>query len=568
MKKTIGKIALISLCIAVCIFLLLPFLETTAPQQAAANTKTATPQIFTTNPLTELVSRIARFFGATPANSASSPTQTLTAEQANEQFGDPQENAVYADARAASGRYLQSQETPVSGANQAYENAVYQNEDGEWVLIRQTVPESVAPGMHEINTKDNAYEIYAKQERNARFTPVASMTPPTKKKSHSRLARIFTPIKNFFGFNDPQPVASSGGGIGFQQDAAVLASSEGFGETDGHTIESFKRAGEIVAPTLPPLESLPPELAQQVRERNFAAVSYLNPEAMARSIAQQMADAKFPNPQTPEEQEAKENFFREVLEKNIQQFNEGLLAELERVAEGQEPKDEMAAMNKDACQAAPLPSIKISTCNAHGVDPSIDSEAQKVQVLRTQNQARFKEHTHLDLPELPLTVVLGKVGELGFDPEDMDEEEQEEFDPQYRLGQNQYRLGQKMYQFMMENTNCNGQNSCYWVANAVQQSDPELKNAVEGSGMKFNGDPLNRFETFRQQFLEHELEQKPNATEQEKEKIRQDIQNFSTPYLIYTQEEIRNMQNETLRTVAENPLSFQEGNWLYSALQQ
>ena len=60
MKKRIGKIVLISLVSIVLLFLLLPFMApgTEAPQ----GTKKANPQIFTSNPLTALVNRIAAVF--------------------------------------------------------------------------------------------------------------------------------------------------------------------------------------------------------------------------------------------------------------------------------------------------------------------------------------------------------------------------------------------------------------------------------------------------------------------------------------------------------------------------
>ena len=60
MKKRIGKIVLISLVSIVLLFLLLPFMapDTEAPQ----STKKANPQIFTSNPLTALVNRIAAVF--------------------------------------------------------------------------------------------------------------------------------------------------------------------------------------------------------------------------------------------------------------------------------------------------------------------------------------------------------------------------------------------------------------------------------------------------------------------------------------------------------------------------
>lgn len=136
MKKTAGKIILIVCCAAVIAFLLLPFLETTAPDKTAGAGKKATPQIFTSNPLTDLVNRIARFFGA--SRGAQQPPQTLTARQAAEQFGSPEGGETYADARAA-GNYISTEETPDAGRRYNYGDASLQNEEGDWVDRKSVV---------------------------------------------------------------------------------------------------------------------------------------------------------------------------------------------------------------------------------------------------------------------------------------------------------------------------------------------------------------------------------------------------------------------------------------------
>ena len=60
--KNTGQFVVIMLCFAIIFFLLLPFLEDPAAV-AAAQSKKATPQIFTSNPLTELARKIYSLFG-------------------------------------------------------------------------------------------------------------------------------------------------------------------------------------------------------------------------------------------------------------------------------------------------------------------------------------------------------------------------------------------------------------------------------------------------------------------------------------------------------------------------
>ncbi|MDD6153006.1 MAG: hypothetical protein PUC11_03550, partial [Elusimicrobia bacterium] len=102
MKKSV-KIALIVCCAVFFLFLLLPFLETSAPKTATKNeTAKAEPQIFTSNPLTELVGRIARFFRTRQnAEEKQKIAEQMTAEQANELFGEPQGDTMYASAQSA-----------------------------------------------------------------------------------------------------------------------------------------------------------------------------------------------------------------------------------------------------------------------------------------------------------------------------------------------------------------------------------------------------------------------------------------------------------------------------------
>ena len=61
--KNIGKIIIVILAVAICFFLLLPFLEPDSAdgKQAQAAKKTS-PQIFTSNPLSELVRKVYAMF--------------------------------------------------------------------------------------------------------------------------------------------------------------------------------------------------------------------------------------------------------------------------------------------------------------------------------------------------------------------------------------------------------------------------------------------------------------------------------------------------------------------------
>ena len=155
MKKRIGKIVLISLVSIVLLFLLLPFIApgTEAPQ----GTKKANPQIFTSNPLTALVNRIAAVFqGKQKRLERKAALAQAQADAANAKL-----NELYASAQNAPAESRYSAAAPGKtddGETPRFNqpNAT-QDEDGNWVLVRQTAPEGAGRGMHEINSDDDAY---------------------------------------------------------------------------------------------------------------------------------------------------------------------------------------------------------------------------------------------------------------------------------------------------------------------------------------------------------------------------------------------------------------------------
>ena len=106
---------------------MLPFLQTPAPQTPVPSASAqATPQIFTSNPLTALVNRIARFFRAS-SKAAPSAKPQLTDQQVKEQFGTPQGEPAYADARAAQ-NYISTEQTPSAGSARRFSNAYFQDD--------------------------------------------------------------------------------------------------------------------------------------------------------------------------------------------------------------------------------------------------------------------------------------------------------------------------------------------------------------------------------------------------------------------------------------------------------
>ena len=175
MKKTLIKIGFVVLCIGIIIFLLLPFLETTAPK--TSDLKTGQAQVVTENPLNVISKRLASLFRKeknkkTLPGQANTHADPSTAQNyvPNYIASNPQAAANSAAAGESSSKALDMspKDYPFD-----YENAAFQTDDGEWVLVQQTAPQHSAPGMHEVNVHDNPYDRYVRQERAKNFGPQA-----------------------------------------------------------------------------------------------------------------------------------------------------------------------------------------------------------------------------------------------------------------------------------------------------------------------------------------------------------------------------------------------------------
>ncbi len=515
MKKPV-KIILTVCCTALVLFLLLPFLETQAPssknKEAAPQ---AEPQIFTSNPLTELVSRIARFFSgkkaAGPADSDS--RRELTAEQAAEQFGEPQENTLYASAQAPS-----SEGANYTGDGAAYADAYLQNEDGEWVLIRQTAPEGSTRGMHEINAQDNAYDRYITQERQARFTPVMR-TPKTKEEvPDSKLARVFNPIKRLFGFGE-EPASSGALRTDDRFASGKLASSSGLDKNkEKRSILPKKRAIDWNG-IGGNLSSAEPGSAEATK----SLADLIMPDAELKNIAEWLADIKYPNAENdPKAEQEKENFKEQQREKNFQQFNQETAKIMEEKAQTPE-ENTLFAMIKDSC-GDKIVSVKKASCDTPNKKEDPISTYQKL------NTRYFYEETGLPLPPAKIAVVLQRTDQEIPTIESINQTRlKDEFEP---LPQ-QVEQTINMYRFMQEKCP-----DCYWVATGEGPAQ-ELKQTIEATGLTLEGDPLHLQEQYIQDYLAQQ--QKNGMQPEELTELEKNLRDNPTPYTAYPQESLQQL---------------------------
>ncbi len=519
MKKT-AKIVLIVCSIALVLFLLLPFLETSSPKtSSAADTETAKaqPQIFTSNPLTELVGRIARFF-RTRQNA-----EEKAGAQENERFKTPQEGEFYASAKNAASATPSSVE--FSGDTAAYDNAYLQNEEGDWVLIRQTSPAGSTRGMHEINVKDNAYDRYVAQERQARFTPVMRQPAAKEEVPDSRMARIFNPIKRLFGASETPSRSGTLGADGSDSLASARrSSSSGLDKNKEKSAQTFKtRSAGWDGFDNNPFSTLTPGSAEAAQ----TLANLLDPTYEIDRTAEWLADLRYPNAkEDPRAEEAKQNFLEQLKQQKANQTAREMQELLVRRNGGQGPVNVLqftlgcgdGSVSKQSCSFS---------------DDADQTPQPDFTAMQKNYGQRFFEQTGHPLPPGGITVILNS-SELpillseGYDTpeealEDIEESKQK---------------AAELYLFMQDNC----QDNCYWVATGADQNS-DLANTIKGVGLTFKGDPFNRYPQYVQDFLN--VQRQSGKSEEEIQAIAQQLEENRPHYVAYPQQDIHRLAHNS-----------------------
>ena len=264
-------------------FLSLPFLDNNSAPAVGTDGKKATPQIFTSNPLSDLVQKVYNLFARNHSQNRAQQAPLYAA--ANEEIL-PSEAQRY----SADEKYLSSAASvSKTDATYDYGEAGIIGEDGEWILVRQTVPEAAQQGMHEISAKDSAYNKYVRQERAARYTgrPVKNGADIPD----SKWARIWKPIKDFFTGPETDPLAETK-----PVPSALLASAQQGNSNHGaYTPQSYQKVKS---------GDWPNSIRDSLRidsEEPSSLVDLLDPEKSLEQTAQQLKDFASKN-LTPEQQ--------------------------------------------------------------------------------------------------------------------------------------------------------------------------------------------------------------------------------------------------------------------------
>ena len=265
-------------------------------------------------------------------------------------------------------------------------------------------------------------------------------------------------------------------------------------------------------------------------------------------MADSLADAKYPNPQTPQDKKEKEAYRQQRMAEAREYFLSRSQERLNRLAGGQEPQDELKKMLEYSCaNKAPRP-VKSSVCLEDNPNTRPASK-QQIDEMKAQNAQVFFQKTNLMMPPAPITPVIGRA--TGLPKEDLDES----------ILSPEYIKTVEIYEFMMQNEDCSSK-PCYWVANARQNS-PELSDSIEAAGAVFKGDPLDKYSQVEKDFAQYKLEQLPaSASEQEKADAQSQAEQFAPAYILYTTDDLKSIQEQNRQAIRER--SMKDGAALYA----
>jgi len=596
-RKSIKRIGIISTAVigaGIFLFLMLPFLDKTpsATTQTVAEEKdaTATPQIFTSNPLTNIVERIAHFFNGKKSSSLKrkSLADELAAGMAKAGETAGEENALMASAKRNDINYLSSKTSAISDVQQyseedadhAFSDAMMMDEDGDWIFVRQRAPEGTATGMHEVNAHDNAYDAYVKQQRNAKWSPSTADKLAQEVPDYSFAQKYFVnPIKNLFGRKDSTPTKGhSMGGSSVGNSADISSSSDGLGGKIGKqkptTLAQFRDiedAFDSLHPGQRPsanrdLSSDAPSSAQE-----FWA-QLLNPSTAAERAGKEAADIIMPAPASPEEQAEKEK----IAKTKAEQYNELWRQRFEQMLDAAEPLDPNEF--KDTllgCHGPDTLKHSAEICDgSHSEDQAI---ANAIRENKDALRREFGLPENMDPPTLQWTPIYGSVQQIpDFEVEVINSEGQYvsqmlssvDYIEQIQQGGNEDVLAQKIaydkYQEQIKDMSCGQNQNCYLVVNK-SNANGELdgvSKAIVLTGQIPVADPINKNPRVQDKTNKALLEKfkaqlkKKNIPEQEQQQLLQQftdkLTQTNTPYIIYTDDELENSGNLYFQNIIDS----------------
>ena len=536
--KNAGKFIIIMLCFAILFFLLLPFLEDPSAV-GAAQSKKATPQIFTSNPLTELARKVYALF-STHSKKTHRTDGTRNRWPAAEVSPHVQETFVSAELLPDEVLYSVRRNDENAAQNNGADTAVYfpegydyaeaefVNEDGQWVLVRQTAPDAAQRGMHDINTSDTPYDRLIRRERAAKYG--AEPARQTQTIPSSKWARLFQPINRFLGLPESDSPNERSGQDGF----ALAAATDGLGQgNERRPNERFARRPDLDMNAPAPNIHIP-VLQPAAASGDWSLLDVLDP-TQAFERLRSSVDRWYGRRNGEDTSQTNKNRREEALEMIRQQqlqFRQENLSQIQQDAANQQPASMLDTFS--SCYGATL-SYQAQQ------PPATDEQTQEEESCppppdRNQQMQQAQEQGKLSLQQLEKA--------LGFTPPPMNVvivmgKEQ----PIFNINEEEYKqtpeeaFTKEFYNYL-STQNCPDGN-CYWVA-----ASDEADALAVALGGKLYSDPLNVMSEQLPAFKQAKLQQAQQSGmgEEELQQLTAQLDMLQPHYIAYNAQQWQALQ--------------------------
>lgn len=554
--KPVVKVSLLLVCALAVLFLLLPFLQ--APNTAKEGSSTqAVPQIFTSNPLTDLAHTIYNMLaGRRSAKTHANAGQLAAASWASDATGNTLQQRYSAEKTNASTQNAAG----TAGQGHSFKSVAEDTSEGqeEWVLVHQTAPEAAERGMHDIKVSDTPYDRYVRM-REAQAHAASSQTDQ-QEIPDSRWARLWQPVKQLFGLGQEGDSISPSS----RPDKAQLPQNWQLASAAG-------RKNASRAPNTSSNQSAIPgwfggqSYGWPASIEEDSLISILMPERAADSVTEailQQAEKTLNKQEMDRLRKQLEDTKRQALTEAKQNFQN----KLEQLVAGQQEENLVPKTISSCAKGSEGGSggtyDKNDWC---GLERPEKPPQALVDQLHQQRKAELEQYIGLTrpLPDAPkILVFLGTTDQIDLPPEHSIEAADEDADTQALQRANQ--MSKQFYDFMLAQKGCQDQR-CYWVGNAVQPGNPRLRNSIEAAGLDFLGDPNGVFQDMAKQYMEYLLDA-PETDETTQAIIDFQTYPLNIGYVPYTESEWKELnQRNSVDNLKHNP---KDGFFTFGPAQQ
>ena len=522
MKKAV-RYVVIAGCVALFLFLMLPFLVPPSLEKTATANQpeqTAVPQIFTANPLTKILNRIARILKRQPQQPQTSAVkQPIVAGQtarARGLFLPGKKSAYQSEDYFPDNNPLSPDEEPVDITGEPLQ----ENDPDNWVLTRQEAPDRSALGMHEINVKDTPYNRYAKQERLARTSPVTRMDKPAEVPD-SKLAKLFRPLTYFWTGKKQvsSPVIASAGPA-----AQARAIAPADNRLNHYTEKQTRALPKAQTPDLSV-----PAIKNKSRSSSglpkYTLTDLINPTSAIRESADLLTQAAYETPGDAPAPNMPSGEFQQIQqETGAQQVADRLRQHLLALSNGAAPEDQIGKTVD--CDVTKGLLTEENVCE-------FPYDENDLATWREANQQEFLARTDIPMPPTQMAFVLGVADKNSLPKMQGDPEEDTPEGSKTK----------EIYRFMLDRNDCSS-NNCYWVANSIQQQK-NIPDTFKAAGVDFAGDPLHVYDRIKEDFINNKLAQlPPDASEEQRQEIANQPIESAPPYVPYTLQDMQQLQHQ------------------------